>query len=84
MHFNVRCKNNMNTTPTAITLDVAFIVGISEPMTQFRFSRFPNIGDIVVGDEYVYTVVEIQHRNGLSVHYDPYVTVVLKHCGKVG
>lgn len=74
----------MNKDTESCLLDVAFVSGASEPMTHFRFSRFPQVGDVVCGDEYIYTVDSIQHRNGLSIDSKPYVTVVLKYANRIG
>lgn len=36
----------------------------SEAMSQYWFARFPQRGDIVVGDEDEYEVVAIRHESG--------------------
>jgi hypothetical protein len=74
----------MNDNTECYLLCVAFVAGTSEPMTHFRFSRFPHVGDAICGDEHIYTVDSIQHCNGLAIDSEPYVTVVLRFSSIVG
>ena len=49
----------------------------SDPMTTYRFCLPPQVGDEVIGTDYIYKVKKVIHSNGMGIE-DPEVSVLLE------